>query len=343
LDLLVVEPRHATMPARRFALSLALLLLALLSATPQDVFAEDAAGGADDEPVEVAPAAAEPQPVPSETETPDEAAATQPAAEPAPQEVAEDEQDADDAAAAEPVVVPVVAEEPTAEPAAEEPVTVEEQREQEEEAVEEAVVIEPASEPEEPAVIEEQPEPEAAEAAPAAEPAAEEEQVDKPEDKPDEPPLEHEPEQEEPECPAAWSDCTAGCELAGNRTFAGDNSTGCAGPAVDCEDGEGECELGIIERTQRLGRQSIDDMKSFIADEKNLPALVAGAVATFVLIWLSIVGCMHRPKEADDLKPVDDDPEADSTVGAETRESQAGEGYETSRLVAGGVPDSGSL
>jgi hypothetical protein len=342
LDLLVVEPRHATMPARRFALSLSLLLLALLSATPQDVFAEDAAGGADDEPVEVAPAAAEPQPVPSETETPDEAAATQPAAEPAPQEVAEDEQDADDAAAAEPVVVPVVAEEPTAEPAAEEPVTVEEQPEQEEEAV----VIEPASEPEEPAVIQEQPEPEAAEAAPAAEPAAEEEQVDKPEDKPDEPPLEHEPEQEEPECPAAWSDCTAGCELAGNRTFAGDNSTGCAGPAVDCEDGEGECELGIIERTQRLGRQSIDDMKSFIADEKNLPALVAGAVATFVLIWLSIVGCMHRPKEADDLKPVDDDPEdgrADPTVGAETRESQAGEGYETSRLVAGGVPDSGSL
>jgi hypothetical protein len=67
------------------------------------------------------------------------------------------------------------------------------------------------------------------------------------------------------------------------------------GPAVDCEHGEGECELSLIDRTERLGRRSWDRVYGFVIDEKNLPVLVAGTLATLVLIWGALWCCYLRP------------------------------------------------
>ena len=101
--------------------------------------------------------------------------------------------------------------------------------------------------------------------------------------------------EEAPGCPAAWSVCTAMCEPAGNRTLSGDNSTGCVGPAVDCEHGDGECERSMIAQTQRLARRAWDRAYSFAVDEKNLPVLVAGTLTTLVLVWCALWGCYVRP------------------------------------------------
>ena len=96
-------------------------------------------------------------------------------------------------------------------------------------------------------------------------------------------------------CPAAWNVCTATCEPAGNRTLSGDNSTGCVGPAVDCEHGDGECKRSIIAQTQRLGWRAWDRAYSFAVDEKNLPVLVAGALTMLVLVWCALWGCYVWP------------------------------------------------
>lgn len=95
-------------------------------------------------------------------------------------------------------------------------------------------------------------------------------------------------------CLATWSNCTVACEGEGERTVRGDNSTGCLGPASDCEHGEGECVLGIVDRSKRLGRRSLDRVTNFIADRENLPVLVAGTVATAVLLWLALWRCCVR-------------------------------------------------
>ena len=101
-------------------------------------------------------------------------------------------------------------------------------------------------------------------------------------------------EEESAGCLATWSNCTVACEGAGERTVRGDNSTGCLGPATDCGHGDGSCVLGIVDRSKRLGRRSLDRVTNFIADRKNLPVLVAGTVATAVLLWLALWGCCLR-------------------------------------------------
>ena len=92
-------------------------------------------------------------------------------------------------------------------------------------------------------------------------------------------------EESPPEC-GAWSACTAACEPAANRTFIGDNSDGCAGPAADCAGGEGDCPPTLLDVVVREAR-------GFLMDKKNLPVVIGGAIGAFVAIWLLCVACMH--------------------------------------------------